>query len=80
MNIKILGGGCASCTKLYENTEKAVTEMSISANIEYITDIQKIMEYGVMKMPALIINEQIAAIGKILKSAEIIKILEKVSD
>lgn len=80
MNIKILGGGCASCKKLYENTEKAVTEMSISANIEYITDIQKIMEYGVMKMPALIINEQIAAIGKILKSAEIIKILEKVSD
>ena len=45
MNIKILGGGCSSCKKLYENTKKAVTETMIKADVEYITDMQKIMEY-----------------------------------
>lgn len=79
MNIKILGGGCASCKKLYENTKKAVAETGIKADVEYITDMQKIMEYGVMKMPALVVNEQVVATGKVLKPAEITKILEKVS-
>ena len=79
MNIKILGGGCSSCKKLYENTKKAVTETMIKADVEYITDMQKIMEYGVMKMPALVVNEQVMATGKVSKPAEIMKILEKVS-
>ena len=79
MNIKILGGGCSSCKKLYENTKKAVTETMIKADVEYITDMQKIIEYGVMKMPALVVNEQVVATGKVLKPAEIMKILEKVS-
>ncbi|MBR6581793.1 MAG: TM0996/MTH895 family glutaredoxin-like protein [Ruminococcus sp.] len=80
MNIKILGGGCASCKKLYENTKKAVAETEIKADVEYITDMQKIMEYGVMKMPALVVNEQVVAMGKVLKPAEIVKLLEKVGD
>lgn len=79
MNIRILGGGCASCKKLYKNAEKAVAETGITADIEYITDMEKIMEYGVMKMPALVVNEQVVAMGKVLKPAEIVKILEKVS-
>ena len=79
MNIKILGGGCASCKKLYENTKKAVAETGIKADVEYITDMQKIMEYGVMKMPALVANEQVVAMGKVLKPAEIMKLLEKAS-
>ena len=79
MNIRILGGGCSSCKKLYENTKKAVTETMIKADVEYITDMQKIIEYGVMKMPALVVNEQVVAMGKVLKPAEIVKILEKVS-
>lgn len=79
MNIRILGGGCTSCKKLYENTRKAVGETGINAEIEYITDMQKIMEYGIMKMPALIVNEKVVAMGKVLKPAEIVKLLEKVS-
>ena len=79
MNIRILGGGCSSCKKLYKNAEKAVAETGITADIEYITDMEKIMEYGVMKMPALVVNEQVTAMGKVLKPAEIVKILEKVS-
>lgn len=79
MNIRILGGDCASCKKLYKNAEKAVAETGITADIEYITDMEKIMEYGVMKMPALVVNEQVTAMGNVLKPAEIVKILEKVS-
>ena len=79
MNIRILGGGCTSCKKLYENTRKAVGETGINAEVEYITDMQKIMEYGIMKMPALIVNEKVVAMGKVLKPAEIVKLLEKVS-
>ena len=45
MNIKILGGGCSSCKKLYENTKNAVTDTEINADVEYITDMQKIMKY-----------------------------------
>ena len=79
MNIKILGGGCTSCKKLYENTKKAVAETGIKAEVEYITDMKKIMTYSVMSMPALVVNEQVVTMGKVLKPAEIVKILEKVS-
>ncbi|MBE6843514.1 MAG: thioredoxin family protein [Ruminococcus sp.] len=79
MNIKILGGGCTSCKKLYENTKKAVAETGIKAEVEYITDMEKVMAYSVMSMPALVVNEQVVAMGKVLKPAEIVKILEKVS-
>ena len=77
MNIKILGGGCASCKKMYENTKKAAAEMKMSAEIEYITDMKIIMGYGVMKMPALIVNEKVAAMGNVLKPADIVKLLKK---
>lgn len=77
MNIKILGGGCASCKKLYENTLKAVGEKGLVAEVEYITDMPKVMEYGVMSMPVLVVEEKIAAQGKVLKTSEIVKILGK---
>lgn len=77
MNIKILGGGCASCKKLYENTQKAVKDMGISAEIEYITDMAKVMEYGVMRMPALVVNENIVSMGKVLKAVDVEKLLHK---
>ena len=79
MNIKILGGGCASCKKLYENIKKVVAKTGVDAEVEYITDMEKVMAYGVMSMPALVVNEQVVAMGKVLKPAEIVKILEKVS-
>lgn len=77
MNIKILGGGCASCKKLYENTLKAVEEKGLVAEVEHITDMPKVMEYGVMSMPVLVVEEKIAAQGKVLKTTEIVKLLGK---
>ena len=79
MKIKILGGGCASCKKLYENIKKVVAKTGVDAEVEYITDMEKVMAYSVMSMPALVVNEKVVAMGKVLKPAEIVKLLEKVS-
>ncbi len=77
MNIRILGGGCSACKKLYENTKKAVAEMGLQAEVEYITDMEKVMTYGVMRMPALVVDEKVVAMGKVLKSADVVKLLKK---
>ena len=73
--IKVLGSGCRSCHQLYDNTVRAVEGMGIE--VEYVTDLQKIMEYGAMSMPALVVNEQLVSSGKVLKPAEIMKIIGK---
>lgn len=75
--IKVLGSGCASCHALYENTKEAVKKMGLSAEVEYVTDLQKVMEYGVMSMPALVVNEKVAAMGKVLKPVDVEKLLRK---
>lgn len=75
--VKVLGAGCKSCHELYENAKKAVAEMGLAVEVEYITDMQKVMEYGVMSMPALVVNEKVASMGKVLKAAEVRKLLEK---
>lgn len=51
--------------------------MGLSAEVEYITDMAKVMEYGVMSMPALVINENVVAMGKVLKANEIEQMLHK---
>ena len=74
--IKVLGSGCKNCHALYENAQRAVKTAGINAEVEYVTDLQKIMEYGVMSMPALVINEQVVSMGKVLKAEDIMKLLE----
>lgn len=73
--IKVLGAGCRSCRELYENAKQAVRAMGLSVEVEYITDMQKIMEYGVMRMPALVVNEKVVSMGRVLKAAEVEKLL-----
>ena len=75
--IKVLGSGCATCHKLFENVKEAVNEMGLSADIEYITDMAKVMEYGVMSMPAIVIDEKVVSMGKVLKVADVEKLLQK---
>ena len=60
--IKVLGAGCKSCHEQFEYTKQAVKDMGLSVEVEYITDMQKVMEYGVMSMPALVVNEKVVAI------------------
>jgi len=73
MVIKILGSGCANCKKLEANARKAVKEMGVEATIEKVQDIQAIMEYEVMKTPALVIDEQVKGMGRVLSPEEIKK-------
>jgi len=80
MTIKILGTGCKNCRALLENTQKTVRKMGIDADVEYITDLEKIVSYGVMKMPALIINQKVMAMGKVLKSEEIEKLIRGIRE
>ena len=73
--IKVRGAGCKSCHELYENAKKAVTAAGLSIEVEYITDMEKIMSYGVMSMPALVVNEKVVSMGKVLKPAEVARFL-----
>ncbi len=76
--IKVLGSGCASCHALYENAKEAVKKIEgLSVEVEYVTDLQKVMEYGVMSMPALVVNEKVVAMGKVLKPVDIENLLHK---
>ncbi len=75
--IKVLGAGCASCHQQFENAKKAVKNMGLSVEVEYITDMAKVMEYGVMSMPALVVNEKVVSMGKVLKAADVEKLLHK---
>lgn len=75
--IKVLGAGCKSCHEQYENAKKAVEELGLSVEVEYITDMEKVMAYGVMSMPALVVNEKVVSMGKVLKPAEVIKLFGK---
>ena len=70
-----LGGGCKSCEALLAATKEAVAKKGIVADVEYITDMEKIMGYGVMSMPALMIDEKVVSVGKVLKASEVEKLL-----
>lgn len=76
-SIKVLGAGCKSCHEQFENAKKAVKAMGLSTTVEYITDMPKVMEYGVMSMPAIVVNEKVVSQGKVLKAADVEKLLHK---
>lgn len=76
-NIKVLGAGCKSCHQQYENVKKSVSEMGLDIKAEYITDMEKVMIYGVISMPAIVVNEKIVSAGRVLKSADVEKLLRK---
>ena len=76
MKIKVLGSGCPNCKVLEANTKKALKELKIKADVEKVTDITKIMGYGVMSTPALVVNEKVVSYGRALSSEEIKKLLK----
>jgi len=71
LTIKVYGSGCKGCKTLHQNVIDALAEMNIAADVQYITDIQKIMESGVMGLPALAVNDKIVSAGKVLSVAEV---------
>ena len=77
MKIEILGTGCPKCKKLTEQVEEAVKEIGISAEIVKVTDIQDIINYGVMMTPALVIDGEVKSVGSVPSPEEIIKLLKE---
>lgn len=75
MNIKILGSGCASCKTLYGNTEEALRQLGMEATLEKVEDFKAIAKYGVMRTPAIVVDEKVKAFGKVLTVEEIKAIL-----
>ena len=73
--LKILGTGCAKCTRLAENTEAAAKELGIDYDLVKVTDIKEIMAFGVMTTPALVIDGDVAVAGKVAEVADIKKLL-----
>lgn len=73
--LQILGSGCPKCNKLAENTEAAAKHLGIPYRIEKITEITKIMTFGVMSTPALVVDGTVKFSGKIPTPDEIERIL-----
>ena len=73
--VKVLGAGCKTCHEQYEQAKLAMKAMGLSVEVEYITDMPKVMEYGVMSVPAVVVNEQVVVQGKLVKAADLEKLL-----
>lgn len=71
MEIKVLGSGCSRCHKTLEVVQKVVAENSVQADVEYVTDMMRIMEYNVMSMPAVVVDGQVKLKGKVPSETEV---------
>lgn len=77
MVIKILGSGCSNCKKLEANAKEAVEKAGVNAQVVKVEDIKDIMAYGVMRTPAIVINEKVKAFGKVCTVDEIVKFINE---
>ncbi len=75
--IKILGPGCARCRQLAEAAEEAARQLGLSCELEKVTDLDRIMQYGVMMTPALVVDGQVKLYGRVPPVAEIKRILSE---
>ena len=73
--LQILGTGCPKCNKLAEVTQQAAKESGVEYEIEKVTDIKKIMAFGVMATPALVIDGEVKVMGKVPDSGDIMRMI-----
>lgn len=78
MEIIILGPNCANCIELEKRTKKMVDLLGITAHIKKEEDMMKIMEYGVMRTPALVIDGKVVMSGRLPNDKELRKLLESI--
>ncbi len=77
MEIKVLGPGCPKCKNLESITREIVAENNIDASVEKVDDIMKIMEYGIMRTPGLVIDGKVMFSGRVPSKEELKSIIEK---
>jgi len=78
MEIKVLGPGCKKCNTLHDATQKALEELKLEVKVEKVDDMIKILSYGVMSTPALVINEKVVVSGKVPSVSEIKELIQSV--
>ncbi|MEA5038601.1 MAG: thioredoxin family protein [Clostridiaceae bacterium] len=76
--VKVLGSGCAKCNQLEAATKAALEQLGMNTTIDHVTDFSQIAAYGVMTTPALVVDGKVVSFGKVLKTEEVVKILQKV--
>ena len=77
-SVKVLGSGCAKCNQLEAATKAALEQLGMDTTIEHVTDFAKIASYGVMTTPALVVDGKVVSYGKVLKTEEVVAILNKI--
>jgi small redox-active disulfide protein 2 len=77
MVIKILGSGCPNCKRLEELAREAAKEMGVEAVFEKVQDVQRIMGYGIMSTPALVIDEKVKVYGRVPNKETIKKYIDE---
>ncbi len=77
-SIKVLGTGCKSCHQQYANVQAAVKNLELNLEVDYITDLAKIMEYSVMSMPAIVANKKVISMGKVLSVKQVEDLLKSI--
>jgi small redox-active disulfide protein 2 len=78
MNIKVLGPGCANCHNLKKNVDEVLLEMGITASVEAVTDMAKILDYPIISTPGLVINEKVQCFGRVPSKAEVTRFISAV--
>lgn len=76
-SVKVLGSGCTKCNELEANTKKALEQIGMDTTIIHVTDFAQIATYGVMSTPALVVDGKVLSYGKVLKTEEIVALLQK---
>lgn len=77
MEIKILGTGCPKCNQLEQAVNNVIQEMNLNASVTKVSEIDKIIAYGIMRTPGLVINEKVVLSGRVPSSNELKEILQK---
>jgi len=77
MKIQVFGSGCTSCKKLHEIVKKVILEKEIEADLEYVTDVQAMIDMGIMQSPALAIDGRPVSAGFVPNEQQIIELIEK---
>ena len=80
MRNQVLGSGCSTCKKLHELTRQAVKELSLKDRVEYVTDVQKIVEMGIMQSPVLVIDGKPVMVGMVPDVNKIKELIQKKLD
>lgn len=79
VTVKVLGTGCKKCLTLEAKVKEIVSQNNINAVVAKVTDIQELMNYGIMMTPGLVVNEQVKRFGVIPKDDQILKWLKEIN-